>query len=135
MRTNIAAIAFVFLCLSSAAFGQSAILKGKVVDDKETPVSSVRILTPDGQADTTDSKGQFTIAFPAKVQPGQATRIELRDKPGWVIYEPLLGNCVTQSAARNFEPLAAARSHHRPPRLAAGALPEAIEPGDRPLGG
>jgi len=106
MRTSIAAIAFVLLCLSPAVFGQSAILKGKVVDDKENPVSNVRILTPDGQADATDSKGQFAIAFPSTVQPGQATRIELRDKPGWVIYEPLLGTCVTQSAARNFEPLA-----------------------------
>ena len=105
MRTSLAAIAFVCLCLTSAAFGQTAVLKGKVVDDKENPVSRVRIITPGGQADTTDSKGQFTIAFSTTVLPGQATRIELRDKPGWVIYEPLLGNCVTQSVARNFEPL------------------------------
>jgi tetratricopeptide (TPR) repeat protein len=105
MRTSIAAITFICLCLSSAAFGQSAVLKGMVVDDKEKPVSNVRIITPDGQADETDSKGQFTIAFPAIVHPGQSTRIELRDKPGWAIYEPLLGNCTTQSVARNFEPL------------------------------
>ena len=105
MRTRIATITFICLCLSSAAFGQSAVLKGMVVDDKEKPVSNVRIIAPDGQADETDSKGQFTIAFPATVQPGQLTRIELRDKPGWAIYEPLLGNCTTQSVARNFEPL------------------------------
>src|SRR5262249_30208311 len=26
-------------------------------------------------------------------------------RPNWVIYEPPLGNCVTQSSARNYEPL------------------------------
>lgn len=105
MRHNITATVFVCLCLSYAAFGQTAILKGRAADDREKPVPNARIITPDGQADTTDSKGQFTIAFPATVQPGQATRIELRDKPDWVIYEPMLGYCVTQNAKRNFEPL------------------------------
>jgi len=64
----------------------------------------VRIQAPGGQTAQTDSKGHFLIAFPSPIQPGQATRIEVA-KPGWVIYEPMLGNCVTQSTTRNYQPL------------------------------
>ena len=97
-------IAPFILCLSATAFGQQAKLEGRVVDERDVRVSSVRIVVPGGQAAATDSQGHFTIAFPSSVQPGQATRIEV-GKPGWVIYEPMLGNCVTQSAERNYQPL------------------------------
>jgi tetratricopeptide (TPR) repeat protein len=98
------AVVFFILSLSSAAFGQQSKLEGMVTDDKGNAVVGVRIIAPGGQARETDAKGHFAIPFPASVQPGQATRIEVV-KPGWVIYEPMMGACVTQSAARNFEPL------------------------------
>jgi tetratricopeptide (TPR) repeat protein len=98
-----AAICFI-AALAPLAFAQQAKLEGIVSDDKGNRVAAVNIIAPGGQANVTDAKGHFTIAFPAPVQPGQATRLEV-GKPGWVIFEPLLGNCVTQSTARNFAPL------------------------------
>ena len=92
------------LFFSVPVLGQQAKLEGHVYNDKEARVSDVRVIAPGGQAAVTDSQGHFTIAFPFSVQPGQATRIEVA-KPGWVIYEPMLGNCVTQNSARNYEPL------------------------------
>ncbi|MBL8152278.1 MAG: hypothetical protein JNN15_20325, partial [Blastocatellia bacterium] len=92
------------LWLSPVVFGQQAKLEGHVFDDRERPVEATRVVAPGGQAAETDSKGHFTISFPSTIRPGQATRIDV-DRKDWVIYEPLMGNCVTQSVERNFEPL------------------------------
>ena len=104
MKARYFAVVFFIIKLSPAAFGQQAKLEGTVADDKGNAVAGVRIIAPGAQARETDAKGHFTISFLASIQPGQATRIEV-NKTGWVIYEPMMGNCVTQSAARNFEPL------------------------------
>src|SRR5262245_36908554 len=104
MKVNLTLFTVFILCSSATALGQQAKLEGHVFDDKEARVSGVRILAPGGQSNETDSLGHFTIAFPSSVQPGQATRIDVA-KPGWVVYEPMLGNCVTQNSARNYEPL------------------------------
>jgi tetratricopeptide (TPR) repeat protein len=104
MKGSFVPVLLFVLFISSAAYGQQAKLEGYVSDDKDNRVSAARIVAPGGQAAETDSQGHFTIAFPSHVQPGLATRIEVV-KPNWVIYEPMLGNCVTQSSARNYEPL------------------------------
>lgn len=107
MRIKIAIIVLIFLYLSPAAFGQSAILKGKVtklIKDKEEPFPHASVVSPDGQAAQTDSKGQFIIKFPVSVRPGIPTRVEVRN-PNWVIYQPFLGECVTMDKTRNFKEL------------------------------
>lgn len=94
-----------FLILSAAtALGQQAKLEGHVVNDRDARVSNVRIAAPGGQPAQTDSKGHFVVTFPSSVEPGQATRISV-GKAGWVVMQPLMGNCVTQSVERNREPL------------------------------
>src|SRR5207247_7768825 len=91
-------------CLSVTAFGQQAKLEGRVFDDKDKSVAAVRITAPGGQPAVTDNKGHFNISFPTSIQPGQATSIRVA-KANWVVYQPMLGNCVTQSLERNYEPL------------------------------
>jgi tetratricopeptide (TPR) repeat protein len=90
--------------LASTAFGQQAKLEGYVFNDLGRRVSAVRVVAPGGQPKTTDSSGHFVIDFPSSMEPGQPTRITVA-KPGWVVYEPVLGNCTTQSSGRNYEPL------------------------------
>ena len=90
--------------LTSSAYGQQAKLEGHVYTHMNVPVSGVRVVAPGGQAAVTSTKGHFLIAFHSPIQPGQATRIEVA-RAGWVIYEPMLGNCATQSTARNYQPL------------------------------
>lgn len=104
MKLRISLVVFFTFCLSAAAFGQQAKLEGRVLDDKDGPVSGVRIVVAGGQAAMTDEKGHFLIGFPASIQPGQATSVKVV-KPNWVVYEPMFGNCVTQSVERNYEPL------------------------------
>lgn len=104
MKPRFFALAFFISCLSSVAYGQQAKLEGHVFDDRDRRIPTVQIGAPGGQAAETDSQGHFFIAFPASIKPGQATRIEVV-KPNWVIYEPMFGNCVTQSSERNYEPL------------------------------
>jgi tetratricopeptide (TPR) repeat protein len=102
LRTPILTLFIIFF--PEASFGQQAKLEGRVLDDRDRPASGVRIITPGGQAAKTDNKGHFSISFPPSTQPGQATRIEVA-KPNWVVLQPMFGNCVTQSAERNYEPL------------------------------
>ena len=102
MKLIITTIAIFILCFSTTAFGQQAKLEGRVFDDKGKPASSVRITAPGGQAAVTDNKGHFIIGFPSSIQPGQAARIEVV-KSNWVIYQPMFGDCVTQSTERNYE--------------------------------
>jgi hypothetical protein len=102
MKVRYFAVVFFILILSAATFGQQAKLEGTVTDDKGNAVAGVRIISPGAQARETDSKGHFKIPFLSQIQPGQATRIEV-DRPGWVIFEPMMGVYVTQSVARNFE--------------------------------
>jgi hypothetical protein len=106
MKLNSPIIVLFIVSLSGTVFGQpaSAKLEGKVVDNKSQTIAGVRIVAPGGQAAVTDSKGQFTISFPASVQPGQPTRIKVI-KTNWVIYHPMFGNCVTLNTALNYEPL------------------------------
>jgi tetratricopeptide (TPR) repeat protein len=104
MKRILVAVAFLVLGLSSAALGQQAKLEGYVFDDRDNRVSVARIVAPGGQAAQTDSQGHFSVAFPPSVRPGQATHIDVV-KQDWVVHEPLLGNCVTQSSERNYEPL------------------------------
>jgi tetratricopeptide (TPR) repeat protein len=104
MRLRICLTTIFTFCFSATVFGQHAKLEGRVFDDKDKPVSSVKIMAPGGQAAVTDNKGHFNIAFPAGSQPGQPARIEVV-RLNWVIYQPMFGNCVTQSSANNYEPL------------------------------
>jgi len=104
MKQRILLIMFIISCLPSVTFGQAAKLEGYVFDHKNNPVANVRIVALPGQATLTDSIGHFTVIFPAAIHPGQAIRIQVA-KPGWVVYTPLFGECVTQSATRNYEPL------------------------------
>ena len=107
MKAKILAIFFFTLCFSSIAFGQQAKLEGhvyQILNGKELPIAAVQVKAPGGQGQATDAKGHFALSFPSTVQAGQATRIEI-EKEGWVIYEPMFGNCVTQNSARNYEPL------------------------------
>jgi tetratricopeptide (TPR) repeat protein len=104
MKHRLTLIALIIPWLSSTAFGQQAKLEGHVFDDKDKQVSGVRVVVPGGQAAVTDSKGHFRISFPVSTQPGQATRIEVV-KSNWAVFQPMFGNCVTQSMERNFEPL------------------------------
>jgi tetratricopeptide (TPR) repeat protein len=90
---------------SPPAVGQQAKLEGHVLNYEKNPVRKVRITAPGGQAAETDSKGHFIITFPLTVLPGQATRVEVPPASGWIVYEPMMGNWVTQSSARNYEPM------------------------------
>jgi tetratricopeptide (TPR) repeat protein len=90
--------------VAATTFGQQAKLEGQVFDDRDRPTLGTRIIAPGGQATVTDNKGHFNIRFPASILPGQAIRIEVA-KPNWVIFQPMFGNCVTQSTERNYEPL------------------------------
>jgi tetratricopeptide (TPR) repeat protein len=103
MKTSFEVALFIF-CLSITSFGQQAKLEGHVFDEKDIAISSARIVAAGGQAAVTDHKGHFIIRFPASIQPGQATRIQVV-KSNWVIFQPMFGNCVTQSTERNYEPL------------------------------
>jgi hypothetical protein len=49
----------------------------------------------------TDSKGHFVIDFPNFVQAGQSMHIEL-NRPGWLVHDPLFGECATQNPALNY---------------------------------
>jgi len=103
--TAITAIMFFSFCLSAVVFGQRARLEGNVYEianGREVPVAGVRVIAPGGQSKETDSKGHFVIDFQNSVQPGQATRIEV-NRPGWLVRDPLFGECATQNSARNFE--------------------------------
>src|SRR5262245_48044245 len=108
MRINVSAIAATMLfsfCLSAVAVGQQARLEGNVyeiADGREIPVAGVRVIAPGGQSKETDSKGHFVIDFPSSIQSGQAARIEV-NRPGWLVRDPLFGECATQNTARNFE--------------------------------
>src|SRR6201989_1208509 len=104
MRTKALTITIFIFCLPIITLGQQAKLEGQVLDDKGRPVSGTKIIAPGGQAAVTDNKGHFSIRFTTSIQPGQATRIEII-KSNWVIYQPMFGECVTQSLARNYEPL------------------------------
>jgi tetratricopeptide (TPR) repeat protein len=97
-------VALFIAALVTTVSAQPAKLSGYVVNVGNIRIPNVRVKVPGGHAVTTDSKGQFTIQFPSSVQPGQATRIEI-DKPGWVIYLPISGDCLTQHANRNYQPL------------------------------
>src|SRR5262249_7567100 len=87
-------------------FGQQARLEGhvyEIVNTKEIPVAGIRVIALGGQSKETDSKtGHFVIDFPNSIQPGQATRIEI-SRAGWVVRDPLFGECTAQNPARNFE--------------------------------
>lgn len=88
-----------------ATFGQRARLEGNVygiAGGREISVAGVRVIAPGGQSQLTDSNGHFVIEFPNSVQAGQAALIEV-DRPGWLVLDPLFGECTTQNPARNFE--------------------------------
>lgn len=104
MKQRLTNLTLVMFGLAVTAPGQQAKLEGQVFDDRDRTVSGVRITAPGGQAATSDSKGHFSISFPASIRPGQATRDGVA-RPSWVIYQPMFGNCVTQSVERNYEPL------------------------------
>lgn len=94
-----------FICsLTAPVFGQAKI-EGYVSNDRGKRVQSVRIIvTPGGQAGTSNSKGHFTINLPENIHPGQAAQIRV-DRANWVIFNPMFGKCETKSVERNFEPL------------------------------
>jgi hypothetical protein len=93
------------LSLSTTAFGQPAKIEGHVRNHKEKLVAPVRIVvTPGGQAGRTDSKGHFVIHLPDNIGPGQAARIRV-EKTGWVVFNPMFGECETKSVKINYEPL------------------------------
>ncbi len=103
MRYSIGLTTAIFiLCSSVIAVGQAKLegLVYRVSNDTNKAVSGLRIMAPGGQATHTDSKGHFLINFPASIQPGQATRV-IVSKPQWVIYQPLFGECTTQSIELN----------------------------------
>jgi len=100
MRFRICLTTIFIVCSSSAIAVGQAKLEGHVSDDKNKAATDVRIIAPGGQATQTDSKGHFIINFPDSIQPGQATRIIL-GKAQWVVYQPLFGECTTQSIKRN----------------------------------
>jgi tetratricopeptide (TPR) repeat protein len=105
MKARYFAVVFFILSLSSTVFGQQAKLEGhiyEIVNTKQRPVVGVRVIAPSGQSKETDSKGHFVIDFPNSILPGQATRIEV-SRPGWVVRDPLFGDCTTINPARNFE--------------------------------
>src|ERR1044071_5449948 len=105
MKIHLTTLTLLILGLSVQAAGQTARLDGYVSDDQGARVTGVRIVAaPGNQAATTDGKGHFTITLPGDIQPGQATQIILA-RDGWVIFTPLFGVCVTQSAGRDAEPL------------------------------
>lgn len=107
MKSNRPIAVLFTICVSATAFGQQARakLEGMVFNHQNRPVSGVRVVVPGGQAVAADVKnGHFTIRFPDNIQPGQATRIMIA-KANWVVYQPMFGNCVTQSTERNYEPL------------------------------
>jgi tetratricopeptide (TPR) repeat protein len=106
--------------------GQHAKLEGRVFDDKDRSVPAVRIIAAGGQAAMTDNKGHFNLGFPTSMQPGQATSIRVA-KPNWVVYQPMFGNCVTQSTERNYEPLRVSIVPKRSPlTLSASRLSQVI---------
>lgn len=105
MKTVCFIVLFLASFFSPSAIGQQAKLEGNVLNDKNNPVRQLRIIAPGGQSAETDSQGHFIISFPLTVLPGQPTRIEVSRASGWVVYEPMMGNCVTQSSARNMEPM------------------------------
>jgi tetratricopeptide (TPR) repeat protein len=105
MKARYFAVLLFILGLSPAAFGQQAKLEGhvyEIVNAKQRPVVGVRVIAPSGQSKETDSKGHFVIDFPNPILPGQAMRIEV-SRPGWVVRDPLFGDCTTINPARNFE--------------------------------
>jgi hypothetical protein len=64
MKPNFAAIAIFSLCLTITALAQQANLEGhvyEIVNNKETPVAGVRVISPGGQSKETDSKGHFIV--------------------------------------------------------------------------
>lgn len=92
------------LCLLATALAQQAKLEGQVVNDKGRPVAGIRVNAAGAPPAVTDARGHFRINFPASMQPGQAVRIQVA-KPGWIVYQPLFGDCVAQSAQANHEAL------------------------------
>jgi tetratricopeptide (TPR) repeat protein len=105
MKLRLTILTLFIFSLATTAFGQRAKIEGYVSTDKGVRVAGVRIVvTPGGQAGTTDNKGHFAISLPDDIKPGQAARISV-ERVGWVIFNPMFGNCDTKSAERNYEPL------------------------------
>jgi tetratricopeptide (TPR) repeat protein len=102
MKHQIMLLVMCMLGLSTMALGQQAKLEGQVFDDRDKPVSGVRIIVPGAQSTVTDGKGHFNIGFPDTAQPGQAIRLEV-NRPGWLVLDPLSGKYVTQKRGLNFE--------------------------------
>lgn len=106
MNIQLTLLTLFILSVSVPAAGQSAKLEGYVSNDKGARVEGVRIVvTPGGQGETTDGKGNFKIKLPDSARPGQAVQLRV-DRDGWVILSPMFGKCETKSVERNAEPLA-----------------------------
>ncbi len=102
MRPRLTILALFILSLTTNALAQQAKLEGHVFNSNGRPVSGVRVVVPGGQATTTDSKGHFLINFPSSTISGQSTRVEVTN---WHVFDPMFGECWTQSVARSRESL------------------------------
>src|SRR5262249_42184540 len=105
MRFRFPLVALFSLSLTMSVLGQQAKLEGKVYEianAKELLVKGVRIVAAGGQSQETDSQGHFVIDFPNSVKPGQAARLEV-SQPGWLVSDPIFGECTTKDPERNFE--------------------------------
>ncbi|MCC7030893.1 MAG: TonB-dependent receptor [Chitinophagaceae bacterium] len=59
-------VSLLFFCLQMLSYGQTALLKGKVLDEKNNPLEGVNISVKDIPGGTrTDDKGNFTLPVPA----------------------------------------------------------------------
>ena len=100
MKLNIPLITLLILSSSGAAFGQQAMLRGRIVYGDGSPASGVRVIAPGGEAVSTDSGGHFTISFPDSIKPGQAVRIQVTN---WKVFDPMFGECWSQLKGRSYE--------------------------------
>ena len=107
MKINYTAIVVFSLYLAAPALGQQAVLEGhvyEIVSSKKVPVQGLRVIGPGGQSAETDVKGHFVINFPDSIKPGQAGLLRV-NRPGWLVRDPLFGECTTKDPKRNVEAL------------------------------
>lgn len=102
MKFHVTLSVLLVACFSAIAFGQQAKLEGTVSDEHGKAVSGVRVFVDGGQAATTDARGHFSIAFHTSITAGHPTRIHAAN---WKVFDPIFGECWTQSVASSREPL------------------------------
>lgn len=95
MKTSYLRLAFVFFCLASVGYAQSANFSGCVFNDEDKPEKGLRVFVDDKKA-TTDGDGNFSIDHLVTTA-GSPINLNM-DKQGWAILTPFMGKTMSPNS-------------------------------------